>query len=300
MTLRDSLARTRQATFGRVAALLGASELDESTWEDLEALLIQADLGLETTLALTNALRERVQREGLTRQDQLQAALRGELLALLVPPEPSQLENASRPLSVLVVVGANGSGKTTSIAKLAHRYKQAGRSVMLAAGDTFRAAAIEQLQRWGERVDVPVVAGQSGGDSGAVLYDAIRAARARGSDLLIADTAGRLHTNANLMAELEKVRRVAAKSIHQAPHETWLVLDATTGQNALSQAHHFQEAAGVTGVLLTKLDSTAKGGMVFAVGHQLGLPVRFLGIGEGLDDLVPFDPEAFVDGLLTE
>jgi fused signal recognition particle receptor len=300
MTLRDSLSRTRQAAFGRVASLLGASELDDAVWEDLEALLIQADLGLETTLALTGALRERVQREGLTGRDQLQSALREELLALLVTPTPGELESTSRPLSVLMVVGANGSGKTTTIAKLAYRYQQAGRQVMLAAGDTFRAAAIEQLQRWAERVDVPVIAGQPGGDSGAVLYDAIRAARARGSDLLIADTAGRLHTNANLMAELAKVRRVAAKSIHQAPHETWLVLDGTTGQNALTQAAHFQEAAGVTGVVLTKLDSTAKGGMVFAVGHQLGLPVRFLGVGEGLDDLVPFDAGAFVDGLLTE
>jgi fused signal recognition particle receptor len=171
---------------------------------------------------------------------------------------------------------------------------------LLAAADTFRAAAIEQLQRWGERVGVPVIAGQSGADSGAVIFDAIRAARRRGHDLLIADTAGRLHTNANLMAELAKVRRVAAKNVEGAPHETWLVLDGTTGQNALAQAAHFREAIGVTGVILAKLDSTSKGGMVFAVGHQLGLPVRYLGIGEGLGDLVPFDAEAFVDGLITE
>jgi fused signal recognition particle receptor len=299
MSLRTTLTRTRQAAFGRLPALLRASELTDATWDELEALLIQADLGLETTLALVEALRGRVRRHGLTQHEQLHAALREELLALLPPPTPSALD-ADRPLSVLLVVGANGSGKTTTIGKLAHRFMGQGRSVLLAAADTFRAAAIEQLQRVGERVGAPVVAGQPGGDSGAVVYDAIQAARSRGHPLLIADTAGRLHTNANLMAELAKLRRVAAKSVEGAPHETWLVLDGTTGQNALAQAAHFQEAVGVTGVVLAKLDSTAKGGMVFAVGHQLGLPVRYLGVGEGLDDLVPFDAETFVDGLITE
>jgi fused signal recognition particle receptor len=277
---------------------VGDTELDDLAWDDLEAVLIQADVGLETTLALVDALRKRVGREGLTRQEQLQVAIREELLALLVPFTPTMLDDGDRPLDVMLVVGANGSGKTTTIAKLAHRYKQAGRSVLLAAADTFRAAAIDQLQRWGERVDVPVIVGQPGGDSGAVIFDTIQAAQARGYDLVIADTAGRLHTNANLMAELTKVRRVAAKAVEGAPHETWLVLDGTTGQNALAQAAHFQEAAGVTGAILTKLDGTAKGGMVFAVGHQLKLPVRYLGIGEGLDDLVPFDAEAFVGGLI--
>ena len=299
MTLREGLARTRQAAFGRVSALLGTSELDDAAWDDLEELLIQADLGVDTALALVESLRGRVRQEGLTRHAQLQAVLRDELLALLPQGESGALGfDVGCPLGVLLVVGANGSGKTTVIARLAHRYKAEGRRVLLVAADTFRAAAIAQLQRWGKRVEVPVVAGRPGGDSGAAVFEAIQAALKSDRNLLIVDTAGRLHTNANLMAELQKVSRVAAKNVDGAPHETWLVLDGTTGQNALAQAAHFQEAVGVTGVVLTKLDSTAKGGMLFAVGHQLGLPVRYLGVGEGLDDLLPFDAEAFVDGLL--
>ncbi|GAB4468534.1 MAG: signal recognition particle-docking protein FtsY [Anaerolineae bacterium] len=295
--LRDSLRRTRQAFFGRLTTLLGGSEIDEDTWEDIEALLIQADLGVETALAVTSSLRRRVGQEGLTTYQQLQAVLKQTLLEMLPTPAADSLSE-QRLLSVLLIVGVNGSGKTTTIAKLAHRYQREGRRVILAAADTFRAAAVEQLKTWGERLDVPVIAGQAGGDPGAVTYDAIRAARARDRDLLIVDTAGRLHTKYNLMEELKKIQKVAQKNVHAAPHEVWLVVDGTTGQNALSQARHFKEAVGVTGVIVTKLDSTARGGMIFAIGHELDLPVRFVGVGERLEDLLPFDPTAFVDGLL--
>lgn len=293
---RDSLRRTRQTFFGRIANLIGATELDEETWDNIEALLIQADLGVETALAVVGELRRRVQVDGLTTHAQLEEALKQSLLALLPADQPSALLEP-RLLTVVLIVGVNGSGKTTTIAKLAYRFQGEGWRVLLAAADTFRAAAVEQLETWGERVGVPVISGQSGGDSGAVVYDAIRAARARDRNLLIVDTAGRLHTKYNLMEELKKVHRVAAKNVHAAPHEVWLVLDGTTGQNALQQARHFKDVVSVNGVIVTKLDSTARGGMIFAVGHELGLPVRFVGTGEGLDDLAPFDARAFVDGL---
>lgn len=292
---RESLRRTRQAVFGQIATVLGATDLDEETWEDVEALLVQADLGIETALVVTDRLRRRVQREGLTSREQLMDALKETLLELLPDPGPSSLAG-SRLLTVVLVVGVNGSGKTTTIGKLAHVLKTDYR-VMLAAADTFRAAAIEQLQVWGQRVDVPVIAGQPGGDPGAVMYDAIRACRARNRNLLLVDTAGRLHTRYNLMEELKKVVSVARKNVHEAPHEVWLVVDGTTGQNALEQARVFKDAVGVTGVIVTKLDSTARGGMVLAIGHELGLPVRYVGIGESLDDLVAFDRQAFVEGL---
>ena len=295
----DSLKKTRQAFFGKIANLIGATEIDDETWDDVEALLVQADLGIETALAVVESVRERVAREGVTTEEDMQQILKEELLSMLPESRPSALEE-SRLLTVILIVGVNGSGKTTSTAKLAHRLKGDGWKVMMAAADTFRAAAIEQLQRWGERVDVPVVAGQHNADPGAVTYDAIRAARARNRDLLLVDTAGRLHTKFNLMKELEKIRSVANKSVHEAPHEVWLVVDGTTGQNALNQAAHFKEAVDVTGVIITKLDSTARGGMVFAIGHQLDLPVRYVGVGEKLEDLVPFDREAFVDALFTE
>lgn len=295
--LREALERTRQGFFGRVAALLGATELDEAAWDEVEALLIQADVGVETALEITHTLRQRARREGLTTREQLQAALKETLLAFLPPPTPSALSEP-RLLTIVLIVGVNGSGKTTTIGKLAYRLSSEGWRVMLAAADTFRAAAIEQLQRWGERAGVPVVAGQIGGDAGAVLYDAIHAAYARDRNLLIVDTAGRLHTKYNLMEELKKVRRVAEKNVHAAPHEVWLVLDGTTGQNALQQARYFKEAVGVTGVIVTKLDSTARGGMIFAIGRELGLPVRYVGVGEGIADLMPFDAAAFVDALV--
>ncbi|NLH08759.1 MAG: signal recognition particle-docking protein FtsY [Chloroflexi bacterium] len=299
MSMFESLRRTRQTFFGRIANMLGATELDEDTWDDIEALLIQADLGIETATKVTETLRKRVEQEGMTTRAQLEGALKETLLSLLPEPGPLALETP-RLVTVVLVVGVNGSGKTTTIGKLAHRWKNEGWKVMLAAADTFRAAAVEQLQRWGQRVDVPVIAGQMGGDAGAVTYDAIRAIRARGRNLLIVDTAGRLHTKYNLMEELKKVYNVAAKNVHEAPHEVLLVVDGTTGQNALQQAKYFKEAVNVTGVVVTKLDSTARGGMIFAIGNELGLPVRFVGIGEGVEDLIPFDPKAFVDGLFEK
>ncbi len=298
-SLRDSLSRTRQSVFGQLAGVLGAGDITEETWEDLEALLIQADVGVPTTLYLVDRLRERTIKEGLYQANQLTGALREELRAILVEPKEFELEKP-RLVTVVMVVGVNGSGKTTSIGKLATYYKNKGRDVLLAAADTFRAAAIEQLQIWGQRADVPVIAGQPGGDPGATAYDGIRATRARGYDLLFIDTAGRLHTKYNLMRELEKVYSVCQKSVHQAPHEVLLVLDAPTGQNALMQAQKFKESVHVTGTILTKLDSTAKGGMVFAIYRELGLPVRFVGTGERLEDLAPFDADIFVDALFED
>ncbi len=294
-SIKDSLTRTRNAAFSRIAGLLGASQVTDATWDELEELLIQADVGVETTLYLVKRLRQRARDEAILKADALQTALREELRALLPTPPPLNLGN--RPLDVILIVGVNGSGKTTSIAKLAHRYRQQDRRVLLAAADTFRAAAMDQLEIWAQRAGVDIVTGPDGGDPGAVVFDALQAARARGMDLLIADTAGRLHTQYNLMAELRKVHKVAAKNAEGAPHETLLVLDATTGQNALSQARHFQEAVEVTGVVLAKLDSTARGGMVFPIARELGLPVRFVGTGEKMDDLAPFDADAFVEGL---
>lgn len=288
------LSKTRKSFFGRIANLLGASEIDEETWEDIEAILIQADLGVSTTTQVIDELRSR----GITRIDDLQAALREVLEGLLRFPPPMNI--SGRDLSIILVVGVNGSGKTTSIAKLAHRMKLGGRKVMLAAGDTFRAAAIEQLKTWGERVDVPVIANKPGSDPAALVHDATDAARARGYEILIVDTAGRLHTNFNLMEELRKIRQVSSKIVPEAPHEVLLVLDGTTGQNALQQATQFKEMIDVTGVIVTKLDGTPKGGMVFSVFHDLDLPVHYVGLGEGINDLVLFNPEIFVKSLFDE
>ncbi len=295
-SIKDSLTRTRNAVFGRIAGLLGASQVTAATWDELEDLLIQADMGVETTLYLVERLQKRARDEAILKAGTLQTALREELRALL--PDPPPLDLGGRPLDVVLIVGVNGSGKTTSIAKLAYRARQQGRHVLLAAADTFRAAAMDQLDIWAQRASVDIVTGPEGGDPGAVVFDALQAAQSRGMDLVIADTAGRLHTQYNLMAELRKVRKVAAKNVTGAPHETLLVLDASTGQNALSQARHFQEAVEVTGVVLAKLDGTARGGMVFAIARELGLPVRFVGTGEKMEDLVPFDADAFVEGLL--
>jgi fused signal recognition particle receptor len=294
--IRDSLTKTRRSFFGQITGLLSGGEITEETWEDLEALLVQADVGVSTTMTLVDHLREQVDRGKARNAEQLQGLLKEELLALLGDPPPMTIDD-QRLLTLVLIVGVNGSGKTTTIAKLAKYYQDRGRKVLLAAADTFRAAAIDQLKIWGDRVDVPVIAHQPGADPGAVVYDSIRACQSRGADLLIVDTAGRLHTKYNLMEELRKVRGVASKRVHQAPHETFLVLDATTGQNALSQARHFKDAVKVTGVVVAKLDGTAKGGVVFAVVHELGLPVRFIGTGETTDDLAEFDAEAFVNGL---
>jgi len=293
----ESLRKTRNAVFGQIASLLGTGDLTEETWEELEALLLQGDVGVETTQALLGKLRQRVKAEGIIRAQELRRLLREEILALL--PEPQPL-NLNWPLAVILIVGVNGSGKTTSIAKLAAMLQRQGRRVLLAAGDTFRAAAIDQLKVWGERVGVPVITGPAGGDPSAVTFDALEAAQARHLDTVIVDTAGRLHTQHNLMAELEKIRRVIARRVAWAPHEVLLVLDATTGQNGLLQAKQFMAAVKVTGIILAKLDGSARGGMVLAIGQQLGLPVRFVGTGEGVEDFAPFDREAFVEGLLGQ
>ncbi|MBZ0292867.1 MAG: signal recognition particle-docking protein FtsY [Anaerolineae bacterium] len=275
--------------------MLGSGNIDDETWDDIEAILIQADMGVETTQKVLGELRRR----GYTRTDELQAGLREVLASLLKTPPP--LNISGRPLSIILIVGVNGSGKTTSIAKLANRLGVINqRKVILAAGDTFRAAAIEQLQTWGERINVPVVANKPGSDPAAVVYDATAAANARGKDVLIIDTAGRLHTNYNLMEELAKIKSVSQRVVPDAPHEVLLVLDGTTGQNALQQAKKFQEMVDVTGVIVTKLDSTAKGGMVFAIFTELGLPVHYVGLGEGLNDMVLFNPENFVKSLFDE
>jgi len=295
---KRGLAKTRQAFFGRISQFLGNTAITEETWVDVEAMLIQADLGLETTETVLEYLREAVREEGLTNTDQLNRVLRESLESLL--EEPRELNLAKESLSVILIVGVNGSGKTTSIAKLANRLHRAGRKVMLCAGDTFRAAAIEQLQTWGERVGVPVIANKAGSDPGAVVYDAINAAKARGIDILIVDTAGRLHNNFNLMQELAKIKAVIAKAVPDAPHEVLLVLDGTTGQNALKQATKFAETSNVTGLIITKLDGTAKGGMIFSVHTELNVPVMFVGLGEAVNDLVYFSPKNFVDSLFSD
>ena len=296
---RRGLSKTRQSFFGRIAQMLGNTEIDEDTWDDMETLLIQADVGFNTTVKVIDDLQDRVRADGLTKADQLQAALKEALAGLL--EFPPALNITGRELSIILVVGVNGSGKTTSIAKMAHRLKNLSRrKVMIAAGDTFRAAAIEQLQTWGERIDVPVIANRPGSDPGAVVFDATVAARSRGYEILIIDTAGRLQNNYNLMRELTKISEVSGKVVPDAPHEVLLVLDGTTGQNAIEQAKSFGEASGVTGVIVTKLDSTAKGGMVFSIFNDLKLPVHYLGLGEGIDDLVLFTPEFFVESLFDD
>lgn len=296
---RRGLSRTRQSFFGRISQILGNTEIDDDTWDEIETLLIQADCGFDTTLKVIDSLQDRVRAEGITRSDQLQDALKEALGDLL--QFPPVMDISGRDLSIILVVGVNGSGKTTSIAKLAHRLKNlSNRKVLIAAGDTFRAAAIEQLQTWGQRVDVPVIANRPGSDPGAVVYDATAAAKARGFEILLVDTAGRLQNNYNLMRELTKISEVSGNVVAGAPHEVLLVLDGTTGQNAIEQAKRFQEASGVTGVIVTKLDSTAKGGMVFSIFNDLQLPVHYLGLGEGIHDLVLFTPEFFVDSLFDD
>jgi fused signal recognition particle receptor len=295
--IRAALFRTRQATFGRVATLLGATTITPELWDELESLLIQADMGAETAIAVLDRCKARVTREGITQADGLKSILKTELRAMIVDALPIDI-HIYKDVRVVLIVGTNGSGKTTTIAKLAAWYKAYGRSVLLAAGDTFRAAAGDQLEVWADRVGVPVIGGQPGSDPGAVVFDALQAAQSRNINIVLVDTAGRLHTKFNLMQELKKVRNVIAKAIPGAPHETWLVLDGTTGQNALAQAQQFKEAVNITGIVITKLDGTAKGGMVFAVSHQLGLPIRFIGTGEKMIDITPFDADVFVDGLL--
>ncbi len=294
---RDGLSRTRKVAFGRIATFIGASQITDETWDELEATLIQADLGLDTVEALMNSLHQRADDQGLTRTDELKSALRDELIKRLDPPPAIDLRNVP---TIILVVGVNGSGKTTTIAKLGKIFAEQRKKPLLVAADTYRAAAVDQLQVWGERLNLPVIAGMPGGDPGAVAYDGIQAALSRKSDIVLIDTAGRLHTRSNLMEELKKVYRVVAKSLPGAPDAIWLVLDATTGQNALQQARAFKEAVHVTGVILAKLDSSAKGGMAFAIQKELGLPILFAGLGEKPEDLQRFDRTAFVDSILEE
>lgn len=295
---RSGLSKTRQSFFGRLTQMLGSSNIEDETWDDIEALLIQADLGVPTTQRVLSDLKARVRREGISRTEQLNKALKATLRELLSPPPVPNI--SGRPLSIILIVGVNGSGKTTTIAKLANRLNNNGRKVMLAAGDTFRAAAIEQLQTWGSRIGVPVIANKPGSDPASVVYDAVSAANARGNDILIIDTAGRLHTNFNLMEELAKIKATSSKVVPDAPHEVWLVVDGTTGQNALQQAQKFREMSDVTGLIVTKLDSTAKGGMIFSIFNDLKLPVQYIGLGEGVTNLVSFDPDNFVNSLFDE
>jgi len=291
---RKGLEKTRKVAFGRISNFLGTSELNDETWDDLEALLIQADMGIETTMDVIDSLREKVYEEGITQSEELIQALEEELIDRL--SEPVFPSFSVKP-TIIILVGVNGSGKTTSAAKLAHLYEEKGKSVLLVAADTYRAAAIDQLKIWADRVNVPMVAGQEGGDPGAAAYDGIKASITRNKDIAIIDTAGRLHNRYNLMEEIKKVHRVSGKALESAPHACWLVLDATTGQNALQQAKAFQEAIQIDGVILAKLDSSAKGGMAFAIKEQLELPILYAGLGEDVEDLQRFDPKAFVRGI---
>jgi len=292
---KDGLAKTSQAAFGQISTLLGATEITSETWEELEALLVMADIGMETTDAILDSLEEKAGREGMTRSIQLYNALRQELRAQLITPPV--LDFSGSP-SVILIVGVNGSGKTTTIAKLGRRFSDQGKRVLLGAADTYRAAAVDQLEIWAQRLSLPVVSAQMGSDAGAVAYDTVKSAISRKTEIVLIDTAGRLHTRFNLMEELKKVHRVVGKAMPGAPHHTWLVMDATTGQNALSQARAFKDAVGVTGVILAKLDSSSRGGMAFAIQRELGLPILFAGLGEKPEDLQPFDPDGFVEGIL--
>lgn len=298
--LKQGLSRTRgQLSNGLGAVFLGRKTIDAELIEELETILLMADVGIETTNYVLDALTARVSRQALSDSGALLESLKQTLIDVVAPSEEA-FTHASQSPTVILMVGVNGAGKTTTIGKLAQRYKREGRSVMLAAGDTFRAAAVEQLQAWGERNQVPVIAQHTGADSASVIFDAVQSARARGVDVLIADTAGRLHNKDNLMEELKKVVRVIKKIDPDAPHEVMLVLDATMGQNAVAQAEHFKAAVDVTGITLTKLDGTAKGGVVFAIAHTLGIPIRFVGVGEALEDLRPFQAKPFVEALFDE
>lgn len=296
--LKQGLSRTRSSLTEGLARLLGGKKaIDDELLEELETQLLSADVGIDATRQIIRDLTERVSRKQLADSDALFGALREDMLTLLSPVSvPLEIDNTKRPY-VILMVGINGAGKTTTIGKLAKRLQQQGKSVMLAAGDTFRAAAIEQLQEWGRRNDINVIAQHSGADSASVIYDGLQAAKARGIDVLIADTAGRLHTQHNLMEELKKVKRVLGKLDEDAPHEVMLVLDAGIGQNAVVQAEQFHQALGLTGLALTKLDGTAKGGIIFAIANKLGIPIRFIGVGETIDDLRVFNAEEFVDAL---
>lgn len=299
---KQGLRKTRnQLGEGIARLILGKKEINADVLEELEAALLTADVGFGMTQSIIEDLTAGIKRNELANGDAVLAALKSKLIDTLSPcAQPLKLPNGASTPFVILLVGVNGAGKTTTIGKLAHLFQNQGKKVMLAAGDTFRAAAIEQLQVWGQRNHIPVIAQHTGADSASVVYDALQAATARGIDVLIADTAGRLHTQDNLMAELKKVKKVLQKIDPNAPHEVLLVLDASIGQNALNQARQFDEAVGVTGIVMTKLDGTAKGGILFALAHELGLPFRYIGLGEGIDDLRLFDANQFVDAVFDD
>jgi fused signal recognition particle receptor len=298
--LKERLGKTRTGLTDALAGLvLGSKSIDDELFEDIETQLLSADIGVDATRKIMDDLTARLSRNELKDGEALLAALRDDLTNILAPcSQPLVIPEQDGPF-VILVVGVNGVGKTTTIGKLAKHLQAAGKSVMLAAGDTFRAAAVEQLQTWGERNNVAVVAQHTGADSASVIFDALQSAQSKKVDVLIADTAGRLHTKSNLMDELAKVKRVMGKLDDTAPHETLIVLDAGTGQNALSQTQQFHEAVGLTGIALTKLDGTAKGGIIFSVADKTGLPIRFIGVGEGIDDLREFDADEFINALFA-
>ena len=293
---KNSLDRTRKVTFGRIASLFGASDISADTWDELEAILIQADMGIDTTTSILKSLQKKVKDNGFTHSSELQLCLQDDLLERL-SPLPTISFTSAKPF-IILLVGVNGSGKTTTAAKLGKQMSESGYKVLLAAADTYRAAAVDQLQVWGDRLKIPVITGQPNADPGSVAYDSVQASISRGTDITIIDTAGRLHTRYNLMEELKKVYRVVGKALPGAPHAVWLVLDATTGQNALQQAKSFKEAVNVSGVIITKLDSSARGGMLLAIQKELNLPILYAGLGEKPEDLQVFNREAFVNGLL--
>lgn len=293
----NGLAKTRGSAFGRIASLFGATEITAETWDELEAILIQADFGIETTESVIESLKASVKSARLTSSADLQNALKTELILRLDSAPVIQFKDKP---AVVLLVGVNGSGKTTTAAKLGKQFSERGQKVLLAAADTYRAAAVDQLQVWADRLSLPVIAGAPNADPGSVAFDSVQSGIARNMDIILIDTAGRLHTRFNLMEELKKVHRVVGKALPGAPHAVWLVLDATTGQNALQQARAFKEAVKVNGVILAKLDTSARGGMAFAIQRELGLPILYAGLGEKPEDLTRFDREAFVDGLLSK
>ena len=298
--MKEAVTRTRENLAARIEDVVSiGKEIDRNTLDDLEAILIGADLGTVTTQQVLTSLREKADRKQIKDVDELKGLLKEELLAILNTTDKRPVARVNGAPEVILVVGVNGAGKTTTIGKLAQNFRSEGKTVLLCAADTFRAAAIEQLEIWGQRTGTEVIRTSPGGDPSAVLFDALQAAVARKTDYVIVDTAGRLHTKTSLMAELEKMRRTAQRVIPGSPHETLLVMDGTTGQNGLQQARQFTQSAGVTGIVLTKLDGTAKGGVVVAISRELGLPVRFVGVGEKAGDLLPFSPKDFVDSLFA-
>jgi fused signal recognition particle receptor len=298
--MKEAVSRTRENLAERIEDVVSiGKEIDRSTLDDLEATLIGADLGTTTTHEVLQKLRDKADRKQIKDVNELKRLLKEELLAILLSTAAQPLTRVASAPEVIMVVGVNGAGKTTTIGKLAQVFRAQGKTVLLCAADTFRAAAIEQLEIWGQRTGTEVIKTKAGGDPSAVLFDALQSATARKTDYVIVDTAGRLHTKQNLMLELEKMTRTAQRIVPGAPHETLLVMDATTGQNGLQQARQFTQSSGVTGIVLTKLDGTAKGGVVVAISRELGLPVRFVGVGEKAGDLLPFDPKEFVDSLFA-